>query len=378
MNRRNAAFTLIELMIAMAIIMVVLYAAMNFFIVSVRQYKVQTKITETNVEGILGLELFRQDLDSLGYGLPWNTLVAYTERPTIGNLSTLEDSPNAPRAVLSINDPTFTGIENFNNADYLVIKSARVGMSDAAGKWTTLTQTGNKRTWDPLAENLATTDHVIVLALGSTDANRRSLVTSGTFYTTFNNTGGFVPVEPYSANIVYGIDDATPGLLARPFNRAEYYIDTTSVPQRCAPNTGVLVKAVVTHNASGTTPTLLPLLDCVADMQVVYGLDTDLNPATDPVPSDVITPLFPAGPTAAADIRAQLQEVRVHILAQEGQRDDTYAYPYDNVSVGSGSAGRTFDFTSYGFISSGNVTNNFKHYRWKVYNIVVKPKNLAQ
>ena len=74
MNRRNAAFTLIELMIAMAIVMMVLYAAINFFIVSVRQYKVQTKITETNVEGVLGLELFRQDLESLGYGLPWNNL----------------------------------------------------------------------------------------------------------------------------------------------------------------------------------------------------------------------------------------------------------------------------------------------------------------
>ena len=49
MNRRNAAFTLVELMIAMAIVMLVLYAAINFFIVSVRQYKLQTKIAETNV-----------------------------------------------------------------------------------------------------------------------------------------------------------------------------------------------------------------------------------------------------------------------------------------------------------------------------------------
>ena len=80
MTRREAAFTLVELMIAMAIVMLVLYAAINFFIVSVRQYKVQTKITETNVEGILGLELFRQDLENLGYGLPWNNLGSYIRR----------------------------------------------------------------------------------------------------------------------------------------------------------------------------------------------------------------------------------------------------------------------------------------------------------
>lgn len=373
MQRRNAAFTLVELMIALAIVMVVLYAAINFFIVSVRQYKVQTKITETNVEGVLGLELFRQDLESLGFGLPWNNLVAYTERPTIANLSTLEDTPDAPRAVLSINDPAFT----LNNSDYLVIKSARVGMSDAAGKWTTLTQGNLKRSWTPNTENLVGSDYVIVLSVGSTDANRRSLVTSGTFYAPYTTAGtaGFVPVEPYSANIVYGIANVPP---ARPFNRAEYYIDTTAVPQRCAPNTGVLVKAVVEHDGIGTTPTLLPLLDCVADMQIVFGRDADLDPATNPSWSDQITPFFPAGPTAAANLRAQLQEVHVHILAQEGQRDDSYTYPFDNVAVGSEGINRIFDFASLGFASSGNVASNFKHYRWKVYNIVVKPKNLAQ
>ena len=355
MNRRNAAFTLVELMIAMAIVMVVLYAAINFFIVSVRQYKVQTKITETNVEGILGLELFRQDLESLGYGLPWNNLnlVGYSER-TSGSaaLLALNDSPTtAPRAVLSVDGATFT----VNNSDYLVIKSARVGMSDAAGKWTTLTQANVKRMWSPAGENLGNNDYVIVLALGSTDADRRSLVTSGTFYSQFNNTAGFVPVEPYSANIVYGIDNGIP---VRPFNRAEYYIDNTAVPQRCAPNTGVLVKAVVAHDASGTTPTLLPLLDCVADLQLVYGLDNNADGVVDNW-TDTLDTL--GTPHTAADIRAQLAEVHVHILAQEGQRDDSYTYPATTILVGSKGFVNNFDVSAY------------RNYRWKFYNIVVRP-----
>jgi len=358
MNRRNAAFTLIELMIALAIVMMVLYTAINFFIVSVRQYKVQTKITETNVEGVLGLELFRQDLESLGYGLPWNNLVAYTERTGVNAaIVALTDSPNAPRAILSVNGATFT----VNNSDYLVIKSARVGMSDAAGKWTTLTQANVKRIWSPAGENLANSDYVIVLALGSTASNRRSLVTSGTFYALFNNTAGFVPLEPYSANIVYGIDNVIP---FRPFNRAEYYItnDNTlvQVPQHCAPNTGVLVKAVVAHNASGTTPTLLPLIDCVADMQVVYGLDNNADGAVEAWSSDISVGM------TAADIRTQLAEVRVHLLAQEGQRDDSYRTPTDNIYVGLPGVGRNFDVSGY------------RNYRWKLYSIVVKPKNLAQ
>ena len=71
-------------------------------------------------------------------------------------------------------------------------------------------------------------------------------------------------------------------------------------------------------------------------------------------------------------------EVRVDVLSQEGQRDDSYEYPNNDVTVGTAGAGRIFNFGALGFTSSGNVTNNFKHYRWKVYNIVVKPKNLAQ
>ena len=78
MRRRNAAFTLVELMIAMAIVMLVLYAAINFFIVSVRQYKVQAKITETNVEGILGLEFLRKTWRVWGSVLPWNNLGSYS------------------------------------------------------------------------------------------------------------------------------------------------------------------------------------------------------------------------------------------------------------------------------------------------------------
>ncbi|MCR4309399.1 MAG: prepilin-type N-terminal cleavage/methylation domain-containing protein [Deltaproteobacteria bacterium] len=356
MNRRNAAFTLVELMIAMAIVMLVLYAAINFFIVSVRQYKVQTKITETNVEGILGLELFRQDLESLGFGLPWNNLGSYTETG-VG----LNDGNNlAPRAVVSIKGG---GGFTVNNSDYLVIKSARVGMSSAAGKWTTLTQANVQRTWTTSAgagENLANSDYVIVLALGSTDANRRSLVNPGAPYTQDNNTSAFVPLEPYSANIVYGIDNVIP---VRPFNRANYYIDNTEVPQRCAPNTGVLVKVVLPHD--GTTPTPLPLLDCVADMRVVYGLDNNADGIVDSWTSDLAL-LFPAGPAAAADIRAQLVEIHVNILGQEGQRDDSYTTPSNTIFVGSEGVGSNFDVSGY------------RNYRWRQYSIVVKPKNLAQ
>lgn len=360
MKRREDAFSLIELLIAMAVVMLVLFSAINFFSVSVRQYKVQTKITETNMEGILGLELFRRDLESLGYGLPWNDLVAYTEiSGASAELSALNDSPNAPRAVVGIDCASFT----VNRSDYLAVKSDRVGMDGAAGKWTTLTSANVKRSWSPVTENLQNSDYVVVMSAGGLDATRRSLVTSGAFYTQYSNTSGFTPTEPYAANIVYGIGSTAP---ARPFNRADYYIRNADVPAHCAPNTGVLVKAVVPHDNSGVAATFLPLLDCVADMQLAYYLDTDgdgfvENPVKD------ITAAFPAGSSAAKDMREKLREIRVYILAQEGQRDDAFRYPETSILVGpDNTVGNNFDLAAS------------RNYRWKVYTLAVKPANLAQ
>lgn len=361
MKRREAGFSLIEMLIGIAISVFVLAAAITFFLVSARQFKVQTKIVETNVEGILGLELLRRDLEGIGFGLPWNppALAAYAERPSSSNpaeVAALNDSPNPPRAVLSIDNATTT----VNRSDYLVIKSTRVGMDNAAGKWTTLDQAGNKRRWTPASENINDTDYVYVLAVGTADSNRRSLVDPGTPYTTFNSsdlTNLYAPVEVAVANIVYGVGRTQP---VRPFNRADYHIIGENIPRHCAPGTGVLVKDVIEHNANGTVRERLPLLDCVADMQVLFGLDTNGDGAVElPFVSD-ITGLN------AEQIRTQLAEVRVHILAQEGMQDNTYRTPTDFIFVGSDNVGSSFD------------VRGLRNFRWRNYSIVVKPQNLAR
>ncbi len=95
-------------------------------------------------------------------------------------------------------------------------------------------------------------------------------------------------------------------------------------------------------------------------MQVVYGLDNNADGAVDTWSDDISTGM------TAEDIRNRLIEVRLHILAQEGQRDDSYRTPSDNVFVGSEGVGRNFSLAAY------------RNYRWKLYNIVVKPTNLAR
>jgi hypothetical protein len=219
------------------------------------------------------------------------------------------------------------------------------------------------RDWGSAEENLSSGDRVIVIAPGGVNQDRRTLLTTAAG-TAFTSAGlsAFAPIDTAQVNIVYGVDDGT---LARPFNRAEYYIDNASVtvPPRCAPNTGVLVKAVVRHD-TGTTPSseLLPLLDCVADMQVVYGLDTNSDRAVDLWTDDISN----AGTFPASVIRARLVEVQLYILAQQGQRDGDFRFPSTSILVGPDTVtGRNFD------------VSGTQNYRWKVYSIVVKPRNLA-
>jgi len=352
MKRRESGFSLLELIIALAIVSVVLAAASTFFISVLKQYKVQTKITESNVEGILGLELLRQDLESLGYGLPWNNLPFYSEASS----GVLNDDGVAPRAVVSVDNSTL-GINN--GSDYLVIKSTRVGMESAAGKWTTLRAGPVTRDWESTEENLATTDRVTVLAPGGSTTDQRVLLTP-VGGAQFNSLSSYVPPDEFQTNIVYGIGSMATTRF--PFNRADYYIANNSdypTPRHCAPITGTLVKRVVKH-LDGTLGDPLPLLDCVADMQVVYGLDINGDRQVESWSTNVSVPLL-----SAAELRSQLVEVRIHILAQSGQRDDSYSYPQENVYVGSESAGRYISLSGY------------RNYRWKQYNIVVKPKNLA-
>jgi hypothetical protein len=146
-----------------------------------------------------------------------------------------------------------------------------------------------------------------------------------------------------------------------PFNRADYYVSTSNPPGRCASGTGVLYKAIVSQIDGSFPPSnILPLLDCVADMQVVFSLDRNgdgtISPTTvlnDPV----------GNPLNAQQIRDQVKEVSVYILAHEGQRDTGYTYNSNSVLVGP---------------TSFNLTTipNWQNYRWKVYTLVVKPNNL--
>jgi type II secretory pathway pseudopilin PulG len=381
MIKKIEGFSLVELLVTMSIFILIIVAASGIFIALVNQFKQQSKMAETNIEGIVGLELLRIDLEHAGYGLPWviPTGVVYNEATAGYN-----DSPSDPPRAMASGDNV-----GFNGSDYLVLKSTVVSRSDTAPRWSYITTGNDPKPWgtDDLVSG---SDRVIVINPKASETSLRELVVSGgVFFTTYdgaNFPAAFSPSRPLETYVIYGVDDR---VLRMPFNRADYYISNINVPLRCATGTGVLEKGVIRHS-DGALDTPLPLLDCVADMQVAFGVDTT-NPAdgtVDCYTNDLANVL---GPFDAQNVRDRVKEVRVYLLAQEGQFDSFFTLNLAalttnlNPPIGCGTCIR---------VGEGNPNNctgvepilgqdfdlsaitNWQNHRWRVYTLVVKTENL--
>jgi hypothetical protein len=171
----------------------------------------------------------------------------------------------------------------------------------------------------------------------------------------------FASTDVNETRYVYGISGSS--TIRAPFNRADYYISTARIPRNCAPGTGVLVKAVM-QQTDGTLGPEMPLVDCVADFQVVYGLDTDNDSEVNSWSNDV----------TGLDVNQhydRVREVTAYILTHDGGKDPRFEYPSTTVYVGNGAQGRNVTLTGL-----PGIGDNWKHYRWRLLQISVRPLNL--
>lgn len=363
-------FTLVELIITMFVSVLAFAIATNIFTALLTQFKQQSKIAETNIEGAVGLEILRRDLESAGYGLPTSFMPGVTftsESPgppglLLGLAVWLNDNlkpDKIPRPITSVNNSPFT----MQASDYLAIRSLLVARNSSCGKSATV------RLGVPLREDLgpesfqsSDTDSVIVINPKISDGvSVLELVGSGATisatYSDAKSTAPWIPPGPSDTRLIYGVDPTA--TLRFPFNRADYYLDAGGTPSYCAKGTGTLFKRVLLHGSTAfDTP--LPLLDCVADMEVVYGMDI-----SDPPDGVIDTNYNNITALTAEEVRTRVREVQVHILAHEGQRDPNYTHPISNIKVGD----RLFTLATR--------VPDYKNYKWKVYKIFVKPPNFG-
>jgi prepilin-type N-terminal cleavage/methylation domain-containing protein len=398
-------FTLVEMIIVMLIFVIVIGITGDAFNRIVSKALSLTKTAESNIAGVVGLELMRVDLESAGYGVPWSfsNSISYVEATSApGTEAILNDNDriyatdstqnNVPRAVMSTqiasgSDPTVV----FGGSDVLVVRSQSVATNNAAKRWSYIESEVLPFTnlapiphqWS--SDKLEATDRVVLVQpFGNLKQTNQLIVnaSTGAWSAKFNNfsTIGKPPIyndaeKKSDTYVIYGVQaDSALTALRMPFNRADFYVRRPAstengyirLPQRCNPSTGVLFKGVVGQKASGDYYEL-PLLECVLDMQVVYELRLPGSPATKN--SDDISTMTPK------EVREQVKAVKVYVLTHDGGKDKGYTYPNTNISVGPGTNFISGSGSTYNFATNG--VTDWQNYRWRVYQIVARPSNLA-
>lgn len=449
--KNNKGFTLVEMIVVMAIFTAVIILTGQSFNSILSHAKRLMSSEESSIEGVIGLEMMRHDLEQAGYGLPWVSMQAFSTydeaaHPSYSDLNLLDynevssaphnlcndglprptgapASCRIPRAFVALNNLAAQGTTYaiLDQTDYLAIKATSLGQNTAAQRWTYVTYSGTAagpaqrppNTWVSVNDNIPASSRVILTRREAVTNNGADVYvpmllydpTSASlqyFYQTYPTAGNAFPavVSPLNSeqmHYVYGVGNDD---LRMPFNRVNYFIarpsDSKKIPSNCAPNTGILYRTSVNHSDGSLT--YMPVLDCVADMQVVLGFNFDgsgtANVFTDPAGlnisnsgstavsnTDIVNTLkdYPDNTalTNASNhsLRDRLKVIKVYILVQDGRKNPSYVYrnPKDGTQTivvggdGEASLTRTYDMAA----------NNALNYNWKVYQITAKPKNLA-
>jgi prepilin-type N-terminal cleavage/methylation domain-containing protein len=392
-------FTLVEMIVVMAIFIVVIFITTKAFETAIVQTKKVFQREESNIEGVIGLEMLRHDLEQAGFGLftAVDTLAppVYSEatgtRPATYNDSN-NSSSGIPRGVVAGNDITDGTV--LSGTDYLAIKATTVARNKTSQKWTYISGVGSARDWGGVDE-LSTSDYIIAVEqkVVSGELQRKLIYDTAdpsSFSVTYKTTASsysdpFGPPSDAKLYHYYGIDDINP---LTPFNRTDYFVQrSSSTPSNCAPGAGVLYKTVMSQT-DGSMSDIIPILDCVADMQIVFEWDAALFGSADTYSNAdattystkdgfasspwAPTPSILTGANASLEIRKHLRLIKVYILAQDGGKDTTFVNKNTAMRVGS-------DLDSALVSKTINLTQaNYQNYRWKLYRIVVKPKNIIQ
>jgi hypothetical protein len=174
---------------------------------------------------------------------------------------------------------------------------------------------------------------------------------------------GVAFANPAAGTLVYALYGAPSGGAAEaaaPYWTVRYYLGGAR-PDSCAAGTSNLERNESDDpNDAAMNPN--PLLTCVLDMEVAFGLDTNEDGNIDTWDD--------GGKTAAgyteAMLRKQLKTVKVYLLVQSGSRDRDYTFPAASLRVGEGTTiGRTVPLSA-----------EQRHFRWRMVTITKTLRNL--
>lgn len=400
-SRTNKGFTLIEVIVVMVVFSVIIAITSSALQTMLSKGNVVQKSEESNIEGIIGLEMLRHDLAQAGFGLftDADSIPTYAEASG-APASTYNDVNAVPRAIVTGDNLTLgNDAIVLANTDYLAIKATSVGRNTVSQQWSYIDDTGIPHLWGTndftdntnkllvLSQTYSKSQQEVVKTLKMISATNYAISydAAGDFRDIVGNDTNFYTPTSGKLNYLYGIGTGGVAFTLRaPFNRADYYVRRVAdeTPASCSPAAGVLYKMIMSH-ANGVMTPPIPMLDCVANMQVILGWNTQGEPLT----SNAIDAFSDASGTNSTgntngltisalmqdpvEVRKRLRQIKIYLLVQDGSEDRNFsntnaAFILGDVSLGETPLTSTVDLT----------TANMLHYRWKMHRIVVRPKNL--
>lgn len=346
---RSAGFTLVEVLIAMAIFAMIFSGAFAAYLGQLDHATREYRVAEAAIEFNVAREILSRDLAQAGYGLA-------------NDYDTLGFSPRPAAA------------QDGAGGDALTLMGTPLSLESRASQgWSFVQTDGTFQVWtDPLeqlrtASDAAKNDAVILM-----EPNSKRLLVDGTDWlfryngptSNLTSLDGSTTIDlPEEGTLVYGLQRADAPAATQPYYAIKYALGGSSFPESCAPGTKSLMRVESNTSEDPDPEDGTPLMACVLDFQVAFGLDTNDDEAIDTWDNGGAV----AGTYDAEALRSALKQMRVYVLLQSGSRDRSYTYPQATVRVGDANLGTGENVT---------LSADQRQYRWRLATISIAPRNI--
>ena len=307
----SRGFTLVEILVTMVLLSAIIGVAFYGYNKMASSVRTESGSIESRMDKIVGLELLRLDIENAGLGVGTDESNLPVEYNATSQALTLRATMN------NTNQSTYGWVfvncksgQNWNTSSVLMVDEREVTSND----------------------NLVFIDY------------RRRYAFS------VNSTSTSCPRNAHYVG--YPINPSSTGCSNQICTQITYQLSTTQSLSTCAPGTKNLLRKV--DGGAGN-----PILNCVADIDWKFGLDTDGDGGVDTVADG-------SGiPTTSSGVRSQMKYIIFYALVQNSTYDSSYNFGSSNVTVDNGVA-----------LSLPTGCTTCSNYHWKVIKKLVKLMNL--
>jgi len=324
---KNRGFTLIELIIAIAIFGILMAVSGRVYRTLVQGMNRQKDVVESDSGKILGLELLRLDLEHVGYGISNNE----TSRPVVWDGSDLQLRS-------TINN------SNSGTIGWMMLQCS-LGVSP--------TVLVDRRLDNTVNNVLLTKERDFITNQSIAASTTVQCTTCQDLNTYLQPANDYIAMAyPYDSTVTNGCSGG------QYCNVITYTLSTSNPLAKCASGAQNLLRKV--GNGTGER-----VLECVADFEVRF--DWDLTGDGDVLDSgEQSLSAIPTG-ASTSDILTRLKNIDFYVLMQSGKKQQGFTFSGDLTANGELSSPNT----AGGFTTS--TVTDFSAYRWKVLKISAKP-----